>query len=249
MPSSAGDLLQLLGTEFAELDAHGNARRGKITKLHAGQGGVFGVYFAAAWSAECAPFTARLLAFREALQTAGRPFDVVLVPRNRDAAEFERHFAGMPWLSVPQDDSARIEQLCDGFRVEKLPHLAFVDDEGFLLTNDGCDVVARDLVAEFPFRDHKAGVIGPRNVFNAKRAALIFAVANVLVYAWRTGVPQEYLGPFVQTYLGPVLELLHAAVFPFELAMREGWSVAGNGVDYLLAQLTGSGDGEGDGEL
>jgi nucleoredoxin len=88
-----------------------------------------------------------------ALNAAGKKFQVVFVDAGDDLAEFQENFSGMPWLAVPHSNLEVNGNLCDKFQSDSVPHLAIVQvATGKTITIDAVlKIEMPDFLEEFPF--------------------------------------------------------------------------------------------------
>ncbi|XP_059149158.1 nucleoredoxin-like [Physella acuta] len=79
----------------------------------------------------------------ETLKSRGEKFQVIFVSADRSEEAFQRHVAGMPWLTVPYDDP-RNQAVKKHFGVDGIPMLVLVDEKGNIITMNGRQAVAED---------------------------------------------------------------------------------------------------------
>lgn len=96
-----------------------------------------GLYFSASWCPPCRTFTPLLIAAYQQLQAEGKPFEVVLVPHDRDEASMRAYMRShdMPWLAIPFGERS-IQALQKKFAVSGIPKLVVIDDAGKTLSSD-----------------------------------------------------------------------------------------------------------------
>jgi cytochrome oxidase Cu insertion factor (SCO1/SenC/PrrC family) len=94
-----------------------------------------GIYFSASWCPPCRAFTPQLVAAYNQLQTEGKPFEVVLVSRDKDPSSMKAYMKShdMPWLAVPFGDKPN-EALMKKYGVTGIPMLVVVDSAGKTLS-------------------------------------------------------------------------------------------------------------------
>lgn len=99
-----------------------------------------GVLFTAHWCPPCKIFLPKLIDFYTDLQIEEKPFEIVLVPMDKDPSAYNEHWSEMPWLSVPLDQT-RCAMIRDKFNIIGIPTLVIIDTEGRIITNKGRDHV------------------------------------------------------------------------------------------------------------
>lgn len=77
-------------------------------------GKYLGIYFGASWSQPCRKFNQILEACYKRLQRTGKPFEVILVSSDNDAAAFRAFYKKMPWLALPFSERRLKESKSDG---------------------------------------------------------------------------------------------------------------------------------------
>jgi thiol-disulfide isomerase/thioredoxin len=94
-----------------------------------------GIYFSASWCPPCRAFTPQLVAAYNQLQTEGKPFEVVLVSRDKDPSSMKAYMKShdMPWFAVPFGDKSN-EALMKKYGVTGIPTLIVVDSAGKTLS-------------------------------------------------------------------------------------------------------------------
>lgn len=120
-------------------------------------GKVFGIYFSAHWCPPCRGFTPVLAEKYLEIVTAGKPFEIVFVSSDKDAASAAGYYGEMPWAMLDFADRARKDALSREFGVSGIPTLVLIDESGALLTKDG-----RSLVQMADFDEWKSTVRGRR---------------------------------------------------------------------------------------
>jgi thiol-disulfide isomerase/thioredoxin len=113
---------------------------------------IVGLYFSGGWCEPCQQFTPTLVAAYNAVRAAGGAFQVVFVSMDRDADQFRRYHATMPWPALPFERRDTAKALADQFVVKSIPTLILFDRAtGRIVNLNGVETVAKD----------KAGVLFP----------------------------------------------------------------------------------------
>ena len=97
-------------------------------------GKVVGVYYAKKDQA-CDAFTKELIEVYLELREQGKPFEIVFVSGDVDGFTCQSHSGGMPWPSLPFDDS-RVEDLKERLALKQTPMLAMLEASGRTLNPD-----------------------------------------------------------------------------------------------------------------
>ena len=83
---------------------------------------------------------------------------IVFGSSDRDAESFASYFAEMPWLALPFEERDLKNKLSKKFKVDGIPSLVLLDQDGTTITKDGRSAVMQD---EFPWTPKTfADVIG-----------------------------------------------------------------------------------------
>ncbi|KAL4565372.1 hypothetical protein LXL04_029464 [Taraxacum kok-saghyz] len=77
--------------------------------------------------------------------------DIVFISADEDLDSFNGYFSKMPWLAVPFSDSKTRESLDKSFKVNGIPHLVFLDENGKLLTDRGVEIISEYGSEAYPF--------------------------------------------------------------------------------------------------
>lgn len=110
-----------------------------------------GLYFSASWCGPCRSFTPSLISTYQALQKAGKSFEIVFVSSDRDEASFNEYRSKMPWVSSKFGTSAK-RKLSDAFQVEGIPTFVLIDAQGKVINADARGAVGGDPSgANFPW--------------------------------------------------------------------------------------------------
>ncbi|XP_057949042.1 probable nucleoredoxin 1 [Malania oleifera] len=145
--SSAYDLSSLLSSADRDFLIRSNGDQVKVGSL---RGKKIGLYFSAAWCGPCQRFTPNLIEAYNELSPKG-DFEVIFVSGDEDDESFKGYFSKMPWLAIPFSDSNTRECLDELFKVEGIPYLVILDENGKLLTDDGTGVIREYGMEGYPF--------------------------------------------------------------------------------------------------
>lgn len=138
-------LVELLGEKL-------QSKTGEISTADALKGKTVGIYFSAHWCPPCRGFTPVLAESYKVMTAAGKPFEIVFVSSDRDEATFSSYFSEMPWLALPYPERERKAKLSKKFKVNGIPTLVIVDEEGKTITADGRSAIDSDPKGEnFPW--------------------------------------------------------------------------------------------------
>ncbi len=96
--------------------------------------------FTAYWCPPCKIFLPKLIDFYTDLQIEEKPFEIILVPMDKDQGAFLEHWGEMPWLTVPFDPN-RCTLIRDKYSIVGIPTLVVIDPEGRVVTTKGRDHV------------------------------------------------------------------------------------------------------------
>ncbi|CAM9984471.1 unnamed protein product, partial [Sphacelaria rigidula] len=92
----------------------------------------------------CRGFTPQLVNTYNALQAAGKPFEVVLIGSDRNKDDFEKYHKKMPWLALPFEARGKKASLSEKFRVRGIPTLLVLGEDGAVITAEGREEVIDD---------------------------------------------------------------------------------------------------------
>ena len=110
-----------------------------------------GIYFSAHWCPPCRQFTPIFAeTYGKLRDELGKDFEVVFVSSDRDEKSFDEYLGEMPWLALPYAARDLKAKLSQKFKVNGIPALIIVDENGELITKDG----RKDIVAtpeKFPW--------------------------------------------------------------------------------------------------
>ncbi|KNA23565.1 hypothetical protein SOVF_023710 isoform B [Spinacia oleracea] len=137
-----------------------------------------GLYFSASWCGQCRRFTSTLVEVYNELISQKKDFEVVFVTADEDDESFDKYFLNMPWLAIPFSDSETHDNLDELFKVEGVPHLVILDENGMVLTNDGVQII-RDYEAEgYPFTPERIQILKQREEMARKEQTLRSILAS-----------------------------------------------------------------------
>lgn len=105
---------------------------------------VIGIYFSAHWCPPCRGFTPILANAYNKVTAAGKPFQLVFVSSDRDEASFAEYAKEMPWARLPYEDRDRKGKLSTKFKVQGIPTLVFLDQDGKTIASDGRSTIMED---------------------------------------------------------------------------------------------------------
>eukprot|EP00299_Pterocystis_sp_00344_P015039 c7491_g1_i1.p1 GENE.c7491_g1_i1~~c7491_g1_i1.p1 ORF type:complete len:416 (+),score=94.95 c7491_g1_i1:90-1337(+) len=110
------------------------------------------VYFSAHWCGPCRQFTPQLAQSYKTMKEKGLKFDVVFVSSDRDEHGFDEYVAEMPWLSLPYSERTTKAALSKKYKVDGIPTLVVLDNQGNTITTDACSAISEDPNGEkFPW--------------------------------------------------------------------------------------------------
>ncbi|KAI3698480.1 hypothetical protein L2E82_42055 [Cichorium intybus] len=114
------------------------------------KGKKLGLYFSASWCPPCQRFTPNLVEVYNELIPKG-DLEIIFISADKDIDSFTGYFSKMPWLAVPFSDSKTRESLDESFKVNGIPHLVFLDENGKLLTDRGVEIISEYGSEAYPF--------------------------------------------------------------------------------------------------
>ena len=100
--------------------------------------------FSAQWCPSCRLLKPRLVEFYNKMKAAGKEFELVYLPADRNEEEFEQAFEAHPWLAVPLREKrthTRLNTMCG---VDGIPKLVLVSATGKILSTEARKLMARD---------------------------------------------------------------------------------------------------------
>lgn len=129
------------------------SKEGETSTDDALKGKTVGIYFSAHWCPPCRGFTPQLAKSYAELTGAGKQFEIVFVSSDKDEPAFNEYFGEMPWLALPFSQRDLKGKLSKKFKVQGIPTLVILDEEGRTITTDGRSALADDPTgANFPWR-------------------------------------------------------------------------------------------------
>jgi len=130
-------MIKLLGSKLQS--SSGEVATGDVLK-----GKTVGLYFSAHWCPPCRGFTPKLAEIYKGLRAAGKELEIVFVSSDRDESAFSEYFAEQPWLALPYANRDAKNKLSKQFKVNGIPSLVILDEDGQTITKDGRSVVMED---------------------------------------------------------------------------------------------------------
>uniref|UniRef100_A0A0B7AWW1 Thioredoxin domain-containing protein n=1 Tax=Arion vulgaris TaxID=1028688 RepID=A0A0B7AWW1_9EUPU len=91
----------------------------------------------------CRYFDPEIVRAYQTLRSRGEKFQVIFVSADRSEEAFQRHVAGMPWLTIPYEDS-RNQAVKKHLGVDGIPMLVLVDEKGTIITMNGRQAITQD---------------------------------------------------------------------------------------------------------
>eukprot|EP00286_Rhodomonas_abbreviata_P020042 CAMPEP_0181296072 /NCGR_PEP_ID=MMETSP1101-20121128/4496_1 /TAXON_ID=46948 /ORGANISM="Rhodomonas abbreviata, Strain Caron Lab Isolate" /LENGTH=196 /DNA_ID=CAMNT_0023400887 /DNA_START=478 /DNA_END=1065 /DNA_ORIENTATION=+ len=115
--------------------------------------GVVGIFFCAHWCPPCKRFMPSLLEAYDSVRAAGKEFEVVMLPADRNETEFREHCSTLPWVTTSFKDRRLMMQLMGRLGVGGFPSLVLLDaSTGHVLSTEGRKAVTADpSAAAFPW--------------------------------------------------------------------------------------------------
>jgi len=131
-------LVGLVGPELVLADGK------KVDVSYLNGNSYIGIYSSAHWCSSCRNFTPRLVRFRDASQKTDKKFEVVFSSRDRSEAAMFEYMKGnrMKWPAVIYNSDVR-EYIRRYLNVSGIPDLAIFDGDGYFISLDGRNDVAR----------------------------------------------------------------------------------------------------------
>ncbi|KAK4269926.1 hypothetical protein QN277_023020 [Acacia crassicarpa] len=109
-----------------------------------------GLYFSASWCGPCKRFTPTLVEAYNEVSAKG-DFEIIFVSADEDEDAFKGYFSKMPWLAIPFSDSDTRDRLDELFKVQGIPHLVILDENGKVAVKKGTEVVLEYGAEAYPF--------------------------------------------------------------------------------------------------
>lgn len=95
------------------------------------------VYFSAHWCPPCRGFTPQLAKAYKNSPSAGNDTMVIFASSDQDQVAFNSYYAEMPWHALPFDQRSIKDKLSEKFKVQGIPTLIILDDNGQLVSANG----------------------------------------------------------------------------------------------------------------
>jgi nucleoredoxin len=92
----------------------------------------------------CSGFTPKLAQYYRDLKAAGKNLEVVFVSSDRDEHSFNEYYGEHPWLALPFGDRDRKGKLSQKYKVQGIPTLVFLGEDGKVITANGREKVMTD---------------------------------------------------------------------------------------------------------
>ncbi|CAI2383307.1 unnamed protein product [Moneuplotes crassus] len=128
---------ETLGTEFVS-----NNEEEPVVLLQKIEINKIALLFSAGWCPPSEKFIEKLTEFYNEVNKESKKFEIIYVSADRDQEQFNEHFAKMPWVAIPFDDTERIERLEDLCEPEMIPKLCFLTRNASEVTVDN----AREII-------------------------------------------------------------------------------------------------------
>ncbi len=152
---------------------------GSPVSLDAFSGKILGLYFSAHWCGPCRAFTPKLAEKYNEIVKAGHNFEIIFVSADEDEEASLSYFKTMPWKMIDYNDRDTESALSNLFKVQGIPTLVLLNEDGSLLTTDG-----RSTLMSCPFENIK--------VFVEEKAAAEERAARELAALRERFNPHEY---------------------------------------------------------
>jgi len=126
-------------------------------------GKTLAIYFSAHWCPPCRGFTPTLAKHYKNYTEAGKPIEVIFSTADQSQEEFDSYRKEMQreggnWLSIPYEDEETREALDSLFKVEGIPKLVIVGEDGSVINENAVGVVRGDATGEkFPWAPPAVG--------------------------------------------------------------------------------------------
>lgn len=140
--SAANPFVALLGPKLKTKDAAGAIVDGDTADITAGK--TIGLYFSAHWCGPCRNFTPSLAEAYMSMQSLNKLFEIVFVSSDRDEKSFSEYYGEMPWKALPFDNRDLKASLSKKYKVQGIPTLVIVGEDGKTITTDGRSAISGD---------------------------------------------------------------------------------------------------------
>ncbi|KAF2292754.1 hypothetical protein GH714_027866 [Hevea brasiliensis] len=145
------DFASLLSSSERDYLIRNNGDHVKIDSL---KGKKLGLYFSASWCGPCQRFTPILVEAYNELAPKG-DFEIVFISADEDDESFKTYFSKMPWLAIPFSDSEIRNRLDELFKVQGIPCLVILDENGKASCESGVEIIREYGVEGYPFTPEK----------------------------------------------------------------------------------------------
>ena len=123
-------LEEALGDEFIKSD-------GTVVTRASLAGKKLALYFSAHWCGPCRSFTPELVKMYNSMKASGRDdFEFIFCSSDRDDKSFKEYHGEMPWLALPFANRKGKEALSSRFKVQGIPSLVTIDENGYTISTD-----------------------------------------------------------------------------------------------------------------
>lgn len=140
--TAANPFVALLGPTLKTKGAAGAIVDGDTASITAGK--TVALYFSAHWCGPCRGFTPQLAEAYMNMQSLNKPFEIVFVSSDRDEKSFNEYYGEMPWKALPYADRDLKSSLSKKYKVQGIPTLVIVGEDGKTITKDGRKAISED---------------------------------------------------------------------------------------------------------
>jgi len=168
---------EIIGKRFLKGDAEVGAE--------AFAGKTLAIYFSAHWCPPCRGFTPILAKHYKNYTDAGKPIEVIFSTADQSKEEFENYRKEMQneggtWLSIPYEDKETREGLDSLFKVEGIPKLVIVGEDGSIINDNAVGEVRGDVIGEkFPWAPPAVGDLArPEGIEDAPSVCVFLEEAD-----------------------------------------------------------------------
>jgi len=140
--SASNPFVALLGAKLKTKDASGTIVDGDTAAITAGK--TVGLYFSAHWCGPCRGFTPELANAYMGMQSLNKPFEIVFVSSDKDESAFNEYYGEMPWKALPYTERDLKASLSKKYKVQGIPTLVIVGEDGKTITKDGRSAITED---------------------------------------------------------------------------------------------------------